>query len=206
MVELLHNNQPIHRWTPPLDAALDRDGSVKLHLAVGWGDKGVDVDWDVTVAVEAGELLGVEPRFRGHEIVAPQAQEAGQYAFSDWSRPVADQVAFTTRTWGNVTTTTAAAQGMGLEVQPGPDTRLRMVANGREEVVALETLRAGPHAFYLGGFLTPTVQLGRAASRAEITAAFTLTHISHTPTRDWYAVRVQQTNGQWAWSSPVCVG
>lgn len=205
-VELLHNNQPIHRWSRPIapSAALT-GGPMKLHVEVGWGEKAVDVDWDVVLAVVGGDLLAVEPRFRGHEIVAPQAGEEQQYAFTEWSRPAANEVAFATRTWGNATTTTASTQGVCLDIQPGAETVLQVMANGRREAVPLRDLLAGPRSFYLGGFLTPAVYLHRAAGRDETTAAFTLSHTSENLARDWYTVRVRQTNGQWAWSSPVWV-
>lgn len=203
-VELLHNNQVIHRWSPPANSP-DGEGPLKVHLEVGWGEKGVNVDWDVALRVERGELMAVEPRFRGHEIVAPQAGEEERYAFSSLSRPSADEVTFVTRTWGNATTTTAATQGVALDILPGVAATLHVRANDMRESVSLDALRDGPHSFYLGGFLTPAVYLHRAAGREATTAAFTLTHSSASQTRDWYAVRVRQKNDQWAWSSPVWV-
>lgn len=203
-VELLHNNQVIHRWSLPVNTP-DTEGPLKVHLEVGWGEKGVNVDWDVVLRIDGGEILTVEPRFRGHEIVAPQAGEEERYAFSSLSRPSAREVQFATRTWGNATTTTAATQGVALDLLPGDNSILHITANGMRESVPLNALREGPRSFYLGGFLTPAVYLHRAAGREATTAAFTLAHVSESAKRDWYTVRVRQKNGQWAWSSPVWV-
>lgn len=204
-VEVLHNNRVIHRWEPAHAQVASADGPLKLHVEVGWGEKGVDVDWEVALAVLGGRLLTVEPRFRGHEIVAPQAGEEQTYAFSDWSRPATNEVSFTTRTWGNATTSTASTQGVCIELQPGTETAILTVANGVVNEVAVADLLAGPRAFYLGGFLTPAVYLNRAVGQEATTARFALTQLVDTPQRDWYTVRVRQKNGQWAWSSPIWV-
>jgi hypothetical protein len=204
-VELLHNNRVIaHRAVRPT-LPDPYAAPLKVAIAVGWGEKGQNVDWDVSLEVEGGDLHGVEPRFRGHEIVAPQAQEEAAYAFSRWARE-GDAVTFHTRTWGNPTTTTAATQGVCLTLSGGPDTVLRGRFNGLEQAVSLPDLLAGPRSGYLGGFLTPAFVFERAVPQAEYTTQFTLDHEAPGATnRHWYTVRVRQRNGQWAWSSPIWV-
>jgi hypothetical protein len=201
-VEVIHNNQTLHRRQPQPESG---EGPVKVHLEVGWGKKDVDEDWEVDVRILGGQLLAVEPRFRGHEIIAPQATEKMKYAFSDWAMGDDASVHFTTRTWGNSTTTTASTQGICLTIMPGADTAVRVVANGVEQEVRLRDLLVGPYVFYLGGFMTPAVYLHRAVPNQEWSASFELTHQAEGLQRDWYYVRVRQTNGQWAWSSPVWV-
>ena len=45
----------------------------------------------------------------------------------------------------------------------------------------------------------------RAIPQAESTARLRLTHRHRATTRDWYYVRVRQTNDQWAWRSSIWV-
>ena len=201
-VEVIHNNRILHRWQPRFES---NKGPVKLHLEVGWGREGIDEDWDVDLRVLGGDLLGVEPRFRGHEIVDPQATEQLKYAFSNWTRVDDQSVHFTTRTWGNLTTTTPSTQGICLTIMPGEDTAVRVVANGVKQDISLSELLAGPYSFYLNGFMTPAVYLHRAVPNQEWSGSFEITHQAEGLQRDWYYVRVRQTNGQWAWSSPVWV-
>ncbi len=202
-IEVLHNNRVIHRWTPPLLHETALPATVKVHLEVGWGARGENVDWDVTLRVAEGELLAVEPRFRGHAIVEPQAKEQDRYAFSAWEQPSGDSVHFTTRTWGNPTPTTASTQGMCLELRADSHTRLTGTVNGQPFDVAIGDLLAGPRAHYLGGFLTPVLYFHRAVSDSGYMASFRCTHNVPTPGRDWYYVRVRQRNEQRAWSSPI---
>src|SRR5690606_9113712 len=203
-VEVVHNTRPLYRWNPPpVTASLP--GEYKVHFEVGWAEKGETIPWDVALEVEGGELLSVEPRFRGHEVVAPQQQEEERYAFSEWRRDGSNRVHFTTLTWGNPTTTTASTQGVCLTVKGDRETVLCGTINGQPVRVRLEDLLEGPVSGYLGGFLTPAYCFNRATPREEYTARFEFDHRSDSATRDWYYVRVRQKNNQWAWSSPIWV-
>ena len=114
-IELLHNNHVIHRWNPEFGQAIDPlDHNLKICFEVGWGERGPDVDWQVELRIVDGKLRSLEPRFRGHEVVEPQANEIDAYAFSHWNALDDSAVQFTTRTWGNPTTSTASTQGMCL--------------------------------------------------------------------------------------------
>lgn len=210
-VELLHNNHVLRRWSPAVAADRDPaswpwDGPLKLHVEVGWGEKDVDETWEVTLEVGGGELLDVEPRFRGHDIVAPQAEEKSAYAFSRWGWAGANGVTFETRTWGNPTTTSSGTQGLCLTVRGRPETQIRGTANGVPVSATLGELLDGPRAHYLGGFLTPAFYFHRAVPQSQWQGHFTFEHEVHSDTREWYYVRVRQKNNQWAWTSPIWVG
>ncbi len=212
-VELLHNNRVIERRSghenpTPADPFAE---PMQIHFEVGWAERGEDVDWDVAIELAQGELLAVEPRFRGHEVVAPSATEAAAYAFSQWSQRDATGLQFQTRTWGNSTTVTPSTQGLSLTVRGTAATRLRGTVNGQPFEVSLARLLAGPHVGYLGGFLTPSYYIHRAVPRAESTSTMQFTHRpepqqAERQQRDWYYLRVRQSNDQWAWSSPIWVG
>ncbi|MEO0563672.1 MAG: DUF3604 domain-containing protein, partial [Chloroflexota bacterium] len=72
-IEVLHNNHVFHRWNPePTDPGDVYRNPLKVYLELGWGDRGENVDWQAALQVVDGKLRTVEPRFRGHEVVAPQ--------------------------------------------------------------------------------------------------------------------------------------
>jgi len=204
-VEVLHNNRAIHRWSAHECPRSITDEPVKVHLELGWGETKCNVDWQLELEVAAGRLLSVEPRFRGHTIVARQSVEEEKYAFSSWERLGENKVRVNTRTWGNPTPATAAAQGVCLEILGEENTQIRGRINGREVQVAMGELRYGSRVGYLGGFLTPAFCFHRAVPRGEYSCHTSLQHQGNDIGRDWYYVRVCQKNGQWAWSSPVWV-
>lgn len=208
VIEVLHNNRVLQRWSIPDDetAGVGWRGRCKVHLEVGWDEKNRDVNWEVELKVVGGALIGVEPRFRGHEIVAPQAAEEASYAFSQWERSGDRGVTFKTRTWGNPTTTTASTQGMCLEIDGNTQTRLQASLNGHATSLTLGELLQGAHAGYTAGFRSPAYRFGRAATLAEYTWQGGYTHQAQEPGEcSWYYVRVRQKNGQMAWGSPVWI-
>ncbi len=206
-VEVLHNNRVVHRWNPPHETLADPFAHpLKVYLELGWGERGEDIDWQAALHVNDGELRTIEPRFRGHEVVAPQSAEEASYAFSSWHMTDDGGVEFRTRTWGNPTTTTASTQGMCLEITGSQHTQLAGTINGQPVTVRLADLLEGPSAAYLGGFLTPAYCFHRAVPRSEYAIQFDFSHHVQSSQRDWYYIRVRQQNNQWAWSSPIWVG
>lgn len=205
-VELLHNNRPIQRWSATDEPVDDGPQPVKVWLEVGWAEKDEFVDWQVELAVQGGELLAVEPRFRGPDIVAPKGEAPPAVTFSSWSQPAPHQVRFSTQTWGNPTIFTPATQGLCLEISGDDQTTIAGRINQQPISLSLAELRTGARTGYLGGFLSPAYCFHRAVPRSEYRWQHTFQHQAPGPGRDWYYLRVCQKNGQWAWSSPIWVG
>lgn len=206
-IELLHNNRVLQRWSiPDDDPAADWQGRCKVSLELGWDEKNREVDWEVALEVVGGDLIGIEPRFRGRDIVAPQSGAETSHAFSQWERTGENGVAFKTRTWGNPTTTTANTQGMCLEIAGDAATRLTARINGQKIEVSLGELLQGARAGYTAGYRTLAYLFSRAATQAEYTWQGSFSHQARPAGRDWYTVRVRQKNGQMAWGSPIWVG
>ena len=205
-IDVLHNNRLIHRWSGQrVDTGLSAGESVKTHFQVGWGKVGVNVDWDVQLEVIGGELIDVQPRFRGHSIVAPQQGDEEAYQFSSWQRVSPSAVRFATRTWGNVNTTTPGMQGLSLELEGDEATLIMVTINGQTTEIPLSSLLQGPRTGNIGGFVSPAFNFSRAVPSGESKASFEIDHRDAGVVRDWYYIRVRQHNGQWAWSSPVWV-
>ncbi len=203
-VDVVHNNKLIHRWNSYETNLNSKPKQVKLHFELGWAEKNLDVDWQVELNIKKGKLLGVEPRFRGHDIVEPQKGEQRSYAFSKWTQE-SNRLQFSTRTWGNATTTTASTQGLCMDISIDADTYIEGIINGQTIKILVQDLLAQPKAFYLGDFLSPACYFHRAIPISESTCRFTYHHKGEGHQRDWYYLRVCQHNGQWAWSSPIWI-
>lgn len=207
-IEIIYNNRLLQTWKGETSTSELDEGHAdrfKVYLEVGWGEKNQDVEWDVTLEVEDGQLISIEPRFRGQEILAPQASEEEAYHFSRWEKVEDSGVWFRTRTWGNPTTTTASTQGMSIEVQGSTGTRLLARINDQVVELSLGELIQGARAGYLGGFLTPAYCFHRAVPIGEYRRHVKTKHHVDSLSRDFYYVRVRQKNNQYAWSSPIWV-
>lgn len=219
-VELVRNGEVVARFAPERGGAASSASVMQpetigglVVLEFGWGEKGVAFDWDVTVTLEGGEILDVEPRLRGHDIVDPLDRSDAQCRFSAWER-LASGFHLRTRTAGNPTTTTSQTQAMALTVRAARDARLTIEGAGPSRTVALSDLLVRPVVHHTAGFVSPAVCIHRFISDIERSGSWTFTDPAPTVARakahgpeqeDWYYVRVVQTNGHGAWSSPIWV-
>jgi len=204
-VEVLHNNRVIQRWGGYADLVDDAPTAIKVFIEFGWGGYGNVTDWDVELSLSAGDLVGVEPRFRGRDIVAPNAGEDAPIVMSQWRRQGKRSVHFFTQTWGNPTIHTPATQGVSLEIMGDDKTKIYGRINGKPVQVSLGELKSGARTGYLGTFLSPAYSFHRAVPISEYQGRYAFLHRSVGDERDWYYVRIRQKNGQGAWSSPIWV-
>ena len=205
-VDIVKNNRLLRRFSET-DVAEEAAGEVvrtKLFLELGWGEKRKQADWDVSFGISAGEILSVEPRFRGQEVVSPVEREDGapaQLHSAHWEREGERGVRFTASSIGNPTNSTSATQGMCLEVEMPREGTVEAVLNGRAARFPLTRLLAGARTGRLGGIDSPAYRFHRAPLPWEFEWVFSFE--DEAEGEDVYYVRVRQKNGQWAWSSPI---
>jgi hypothetical protein len=98
-VDIIHNNRLVRRISPVDVRAGSASPSpgvgaagappadslrTKLFLEVGWGPRGKRAAWEVDVGIAAGEILEVDPRFRGPDVLTPEQEAEGGGAFYSW--------------------------------------------------------------------------------------------------------------------------
>jgi Protein of unknown function (DUF3604) len=174
-------------------------------LAVGWGEVKVPQAWNVELEVLGGRIDAVEPRLRGHDVVAPSDEEPAEYAFSQWEQTDAAHVRFTTRTAGNPTVRTDATQRMALHVTGDVDTVVRARINGREVRHRIGELLDGPRVGFTGGFVSPSFVFERAEPADALAVEWSTVDRDGAGADAWYYVRVRQHDDEYAWSSPTWV-
>jgi hypothetical protein len=210
-VDVVKNGDLMHRFSrcdvpKPASSNIIR---TKLCLEVGWGERGVRTDWEVLFGISEGRVLGVEPRFRGAEVVAPTDEES-RTAFcrhtSHWKPEGTSGARFWTTTFGNPSNLTPATQAICLDVEIPVDAEVESVINGRRVNIPLARLLAGARAGRLGQIASAAYRFHRAPRRWEFDWRRQFKEIvRETSRRDVYYLRVRQMNDQWAWSSPIRV-
>ena len=198
-LEILKDNRVIHRVHPerPRPHLPERG---RLFLELGWGEKGVQQDWEVRISIHGGRLTGITPKFRGRDTVDPLHRPEGRYRLSEITDRGERTFAFRTITWGNPTGSTAATHGCGLEITHHGNGVLEVQANNTIRRLPLAELARGSASFHLGGFLSGAVRVSRFVPPEE----YTLTGAADDdgPGGTYY-LRVRQHNNHWAWSSPI---
>lgn len=201
-VEILHDERVVHREN--VFPQRSDTGRVKVHVEAGWGERDRATLWDVTLRVRDGELVSVEPRFRGPFPSVPP-REGEPFAPHTLERPDPATVRFTTRTWPNPYSALAATEGVCLELEVDEASVLEAEVNGRRLTIPLRELQDGSRSHHLAGFVSPAVRFRRAIAETEFATRFRFRHRAPSAEVDMYRVRVRQRNDQWAWSSPVWV-
>ncbi len=203
-IELLHCNRVIHRESRHRQP-LDYNRPFKLRLEMGWGELGTLFDWDVDLRVENGELLGIEPHLRGHDIGIPIIDDVTPCVLSHLDYSGGNRVKLRTQSPRNASVTSSATQALTLHLSGDADTMIRGAVNGVDVCLPVRELSAGARSFYTGGFVSPSFVFHRAVPEAEYRHGFSLAQESAGEEREWYYARVRLRNGQWAWSSPIWV-
>lgn len=203
-VDILHNNRVIHResvYQQPM--AYSRP--LKLRLEMGWGELETLTDWDVDLRVERGELLGIEPHLRGHDIGIPVIDDVTPCVLSHLDYSGGNRVKLRTQSPRNASVTSSSTQAITLHLRGTSETLICATVNGLDVRLPLADLELGSRSFYTSGFVSPSFVFQRALPEAEYRRQFSLTHESAGGEREWYYARVRLRNGQWAWSSPIWV-
>jgi len=205
-VELVKNNSVVARKDFLAKMTVEPEDNLvgKLAVEVGWSERGVSLDWDVEVHVHGGDVLNLEPRFHGIDIVDPTQSHNGDFHFSNWTATEAG-VRFRTRTYGNPTTTTNTNQAMCVEIRGDRTTRVTVRANGVDHTCRLFDLLSQSESWYLQGFLSGAVHLHRFVPETEYKTRVEWNDEGDGAREDFYYLRVRQRNNQWAFSTPVWV-
>lgn len=205
-VELLKNDRVIRRFfANPTDAPNSR---YRLRVTWGWGQKDKPVAWAARLALSSGSITDVETCFSGQAIVAPQG--VGGHTdgsdSEDMPHEVIDRsersVAWRSTTTGNRSTRHPTTQALSLGIDAPLDTELQVEVNGTKLVYPLADLLGRGHSTYLCGWLSEAIRVGPLVPVPECELSAELDDGPEADC-DRYRIRVAQTNGQWAWSSPI---
>ena len=204
-VELVRNGTLLERFASVGDAEPGDRLSGLIVVELGWGEKGVCTDWDLTVTLDRGEVRAIEPRLRGHDVVDPLDRGAPDYRFSHW-QPVPRGVWLRTRTHGNPTASTSQTQAVALDVSCPRSAQLTVTGNRTSVTIPIADLATRAVLHHTAGFVSAAIKVHRFVTDAERSVSWSADDNNEsTGEEDSYYVRVVQENGHGAWSSPIWV-
>jgi hypothetical protein len=206
-VEVLKNNRVIHRNFP-----MDRETSqaswskpVLARFEYGWGPwpaLGITrvCDWDFTCRLENGVIEAVQPCFlpgpleetRRDRIVERTARSLRVRSFTALRQQIEDR----------------SQKAVVLKMRGGPDTKLTIsldVPSKQTLTMTFRELAESSEVLYTGEFPRESALLNRIVFNEHYETSFEVYDTGEGARTDWYYVRVVQSNGQHAWSSPIWV-
>ncbi|MFH1717573.1 MAG: DUF3604 domain-containing protein [Planctomycetota bacterium] len=206
-VEVLRNNTVIHR-DHPIDRAVrpsSWEQPVLCRIEFGWGPWGdLDMaricDWRFRVNISDGKIISASGCFQSGPFDEKRRNKIT--AIDDKSCEV---ISYTSRMQAYEE---KATNSVILEVQGSPRTKLAIALAEPVEMAvtkSLGELAESSDIVFTGPFTSESVLLHRAVFSENYRTEFEFTDKPRTEKTDWYYVRVVQSNGSLAWSSPIWV-
>jgi hypothetical protein len=204
-VEVLRNNQVIYR-NHPIDRTIGPSSwekPVLCRIEFGWGPWG-DLnmartrDWQFRVVVGDGRIVSATPCFQSGPFDEERRNKIT--AIDDESCEV---ISYTSRMQAYEQ---KATNSIILEIMGSPKTRLTIAPTRPAEMAvtkSLEQLAESSDTEFTGPFTSESVLLHRVVFSENYRTEFEFTDKRGTEGTDWYYVRVVQSNGSLAWSSPI---
>ena len=205
-VDVIRNGDIVHRVTPdltpaPVEAGDDEAMETILVLELGWGARGTAHRWTGTLSLSDGEILAVEPRLRGPEIVSPLE---GEETAPDTDEVTCDDgaIRFRVRAEANPNNMTSATQAVAARIRVTPTTEIRLAVGDDRATITARRLLDGAATGTIGPMDGPAWRL-HPLPRPEQWQWRGRIALEPLAKGDRIYARLRQTNGQWAWSSPI---
>jgi hypothetical protein len=204
-IDIVHNGRIVRRITPeiepsPVDASPGEVETI-LVLELGWGSRGTTHPWEGALELAGGSILAVEPRWRGAEIVSPL--EGGEDPRDeDDIACEGGRITFRVRSAANPNNQTSATQAIAARVSLGRRAAVRAQLNGQTFEIPAERLFEGALSGNLGPIDSPAYRFHPLPRPDEWQWQGRVRLPTFEKGDEVYA-RMRQTNGQWAWTSPI---
>jgi len=204
-VEVLRNNEVIYR-DHPVDRKIPPSGWKKpilCRIEFGWGPWG-DLnmarvcDWQFTVNVNDGKIVSALPCFQSGPFDEDRRNKIMN--INDISCEV---ISYTSRMQAYEE---KATNSIILEILGSPKTKLKVSLNQPVQktiIKSLEQLAKSSDTIFTGPFTSESMLLHHIVFSENYKTEFEFTDNRRTEKTDWYYVRVVQSNGSLAWSSPI---
>ena len=206
-VEVLRNNKVIYR-NNPVDNDIGESSwnkPVLCRIEFGWGPWDFFnlervTDWEFDVHVTGGKIISATPCFQSGPYDEDRRNKITRLEdhLCQFKSYTSRKQAYEER----------ATNSIVLELQGSPETELDLSLTRPDTVKIkknLGDLAASSDITFTGEFPSESILLHRIVFNENYQTAFEFSDQPITKNTDWYYVRVTQTNGSLAWSSPIWV-
>lgn len=206
-VELIKNGKVIHR-----DFPLDRDQTediwenpLLLRVEYGWGPwsrlENVRIaDWEMDVHLQGGKIEALQPCWQSGPLAEERRNELSQQSAEGFRL-----VSYTSR---HQAFEEKATNAIVLKARVKPQDKL-VIQCRKPTAITIEKSMAellqSSQVVLCGPYPEESILIHRMVSQQKARSVFRLVDQANGKQDDWYYVRVIQSNGQMAWSSPIWV-
>lgn len=206
-VEVLRNNKVIHRVHPVDEDVAESSWQkpVLCRLEFGWGPWDFFnlervTDWEIEVSITGGKILSATPCFQSGPF---DEERRNKITYLDEHH--CRVISYTSR---KQAFEERATNGIVLEILGSAETALELSLAKpvlKEHRKTLGDLAVSSDIIFTGSFPSESIMIHRLVFHEHYRTSFVLRDRHHAENTDWYYVRVTQSNGSLAWSSPVWI-
>ena len=204
-IDVVRSGRLVSRITPELaPRPIDAGGEFVETLLVvefGWGERGKAHEWNGSIELLGGDLLAVEPRLRGPEVVSPLEgdDEPDQ---SDSVLCSGNVLEFRLLAHANPNNMTPATQAICARVRVQNTSVIRATFDGQTIEVTAARLFEGALSGNLGPIDSPAYRFHPLPYPKDWQWCGDLP-LEPLVLGDYVYLRMRQANGQWSWTSPI---
>lgn len=204
-IDIIRNGRVAHRITPeitpaPIDVS-DEGTETILVLELGWGARGSSHRWIGEVEFEDGDVLAVEPRLRGSEIVSPLEGEADA-ADTDSIACDGNTIRFDVRAHANPNNLTPQTQAIAARVRLGPHASIRARFGELKVEIPAARLFEGAFSGNIGPIDSPAYRFHPLPRERQWQWQGSVP-LDGMGAGEYVYARMRQSNGHWTWTSPL---
>ncbi len=182
-------------------------GKFKIRIETGWGRKASPYKWVNSIKVKSGEILSVDPCFRGQSVLAPKEGEEYQASVNKLDNEITtfndSVVEWKCSTFKNPTTRHSATCSVVIEVEGSPETIFEINLNEKKISVSLDELTKHGISGHMQIHNSEAYLIHKAVPENRYNVKMNC--VSESKKGDYFHAEVHQTNGQSAWISPVFI-
>jgi hypothetical protein len=207
-VTVYKNGKPWRVHCGDISSPLASSQTFKVRIEMGWGHSLEGFPWEGHVTVTDGDLLGVEPCFRGQSVLAPSQAWADNPDINALDNRIVSQTAnelsWVCTTFKNPTMMHPQTNAVILELLGDAHTKLDVELNGKRLTATLAELNTS-RGVHLQDYTSKAFLVHRALPETAYCLHLGWEDRTRASACDVYDAEVRQYNGQCAWISPIFV-
>ncbi len=207
--EVLKNETVLCRVSGKDPADMEYTGpsetEAKVRIEWGWGARTTRQPIEGELTALNGELLRIEPYFRGEKIRSPDDVPGDLNTMShEIIESSSHHCAWRSLAVANPSADQIGTQSLVATVRMSRSDRLRLRINSLSVELSLAELLEGSRSYTPRGWQGEAIRVHRAVPRSHYVLRMRLEDAA-AGALDFYRLRIAQRNNQWAWTSPIWV-
>ena len=203
-IDIIKNTYLFKRFNSKNQKKIKNKADISLiNIDFGWGERNKEFLWNGEINFQNIEIINIENKFRGPEIVSPLDKKSKNSLFTPDIKKNKRKLKFKFITSGNSNNYTNETNGFTIIAKLKPNSQINLVSNNKEFNVLTKDLLKGSISFNLGNIDTPAILFNKIPKYNEWN--FQKKIIIPLKKNDNIYVKIKQKNNQICWTSPFFI-